>query len=61
MADENQAEPLAEHEARILTRIARAFPTDRSIYRAVHKEEAYKSKKNGELISYSDAERIKAV
>jgi putative zinc finger/helix-turn-helix YgiT family protein len=60
-ADESQAEPLTEHEARILTRIARAFPSDRSIYRAAHNEEAYESKKNGELIPYSDAERIKAV
>jgi putative zinc finger/helix-turn-helix YgiT family protein len=59
-ADENQAEPLSEHDLRIITRIARTFPRDQSIYRAVHKEEAYKSRKNGELIPYFDAERIKA-
>jgi putative zinc finger/helix-turn-helix YgiT family protein len=60
-ADESQAEPLTEHEARILTSIARVFPSNQSIYRTAHNEEAYKSKKNGELIPYSDAERIKAV
>ncbi len=60
-ADEDQAEPLKEHELRIMTRIARVFMSDQSIYRAAHNEEAYKSKKNGELIPYSDAERIKAV
>jgi hypothetical protein len=60
-ADEDQAEPLTEQEARIVTRIARAFPSNQSIYRAAHNEEAYQSKKNGELISYSDVERMKAV
>jgi len=39
--------------------IARTFPSDQSIYRAVHKEEAYKSRKNGELIPYFDADRIR--
>jgi hypothetical protein len=60
-ADEDQTEPLMEHEVRILTRIARGFPSNQSIYRAAHNEEVYKSKKNGELIPHSDAERIKAV
>jgi putative zinc finger/helix-turn-helix YgiT family protein len=60
-ADEKQADPLSEHDLKIITRIARAFPSDQSIYRAVHNEEAYKSRKNGELIPYSDTERVKAV
>jgi len=60
-SDERQAEALKEQELRIMTRIARTFPSNQSIYRAVHKEEAYTCKKNGELIPYSDAERIKAV
>jgi len=60
-SDERQAEPLKEQELRIMTRIARTFPSNQSIYRAVHKEEAYTCKRNGELIPYSDAERIKAV
>jgi len=60
-SDERQAEPLKEQELRIMVLIARTFPSDQSIYRAVHKEEAYKSRKNGELIPYFDADRIKAV
>jgi len=60
-AAEDQAEPIKEQEVRIMMRIAQTFPSDQSIYRAVHKEEAYKSRKNGELIPYFDAERIKAV
>jgi putative zinc finger/helix-turn-helix YgiT family protein len=60
-ADEDLAEPLKEYEVRIMTRIARTFASGQSVYRAAHNEEAYKSKKNGELIPYSDAERIKAV
>jgi putative zinc finger/helix-turn-helix YgiT family protein len=60
-ADEEQVEPLDDHEVRIMTRIARTFPTAQSIYRAAHNEGVFKSKKNGELIPYSDAERIKAI
>jgi putative zinc finger/helix-turn-helix YgiT family protein len=60
-SDEGQAEPLKEHELRILSRIARVFPSNQSIYKAVHKEEVYTCKKNGELIPYSDADRVKAV
>ncbi len=60
-ADENQADPLSEHDLRIITRISRAFPSDQSVYKAAHNEKAYKSKMNGELIPYSDAEHIKAV
>jgi hypothetical protein len=57
-ADEDEAESLTEQEERILARIACAFPSDQSIYQAVHKEQAYTSKKNGELIPYTDAESI---
>ncbi len=60
-ADAGQAEPLNDQEGRILARIAGAFPSDKGIYSASHKEEAYTSKKNGELIPYTDAEIIKGV
>jgi putative zinc finger/helix-turn-helix YgiT family protein len=59
--DEGDAESLTEQEERILGRIARTFPSDQSIYRAVHKEQAYLNKKNGELIPYTDADSIKAM
>jgi putative zinc finger/helix-turn-helix YgiT family protein len=57
-AEEGRAEPLTEHEERILARIAKVFPSNQSIYRAAHKEQAYRSRKNGELIPYTDADRI---
>ena len=60
-AQEGRAEPLTEHEERILARIAKVFPSNQSIYTAAHKEQAYTSRKNGELIPYADAERITAV
>jgi putative zinc finger/helix-turn-helix YgiT family protein len=57
-AHEDQAESLSEQELRILSRIAMAFPSDQAVYRAAHKEQAYKTKRNGELIPYSEAESI---
>jgi putative zinc finger/helix-turn-helix YgiT family protein len=60
-ADEEQAEPLSEQEERILVRIARVFPSDQAVYRAAHKEPPYTTKKNGELIPYSEAESITGV
>ncbi len=57
-ADESEAEPLTEQEKRIIRRIAKTFPNDQSIYRAVHKEEVFKNKKPGEHILYTDAERL---
>lgn len=60
-ADEDQAEPLTEQEERILKRIAKAFPSDQAVYRGVHNERAYTGKKNGELIPYTDVERITAL
>jgi putative zinc finger/helix-turn-helix YgiT family protein len=60
-ADEGQAEPLTEHEERILARIAGAFPKNQDVYKASHKEGAYTGRKSGELIPYTDAEIVTAV
>ncbi|MBN1105575.1 MAG: DUF4065 domain-containing protein [Deltaproteobacteria bacterium] len=60
-ADEGEAEPLTDHEERVLSRIAGAFPSDQAIYRAVHKEPAYVSGKSGERIPYTDADSTAAV
>jgi putative zinc finger/helix-turn-helix YgiT family protein len=60
-ADETEADPLSEHEERILARIAKAFPSDQAVFRAAHEEQAYMSKKNGALIPYTDADSIAAV
>lgn len=57
-ADERESEPLTDTEERIIRRIAQAFPGDQAIYRAVHKEDVFKSKKPGEHILYTEAERL---
>ena len=60
-SDESKADPLTDHELRIISRVAAVFPGNQKIYRAVHKEKAYRSRKDGELIPYNDAESIKAL
>ena len=54
-ADETEEEPLTEHEGRILHRIAMAFPTYKAVYDASHREDAWRFKRIGMLIPYSDA------
>ncbi len=58
-ADERDAESLTDQEKRIISRIAKAFPYDQTIYGAVHKEEVFKNKKPGEHIVYTEAERLR--
>jgi putative zinc finger/helix-turn-helix YgiT family protein len=60
-AKDTEAEALTDHEMRIITRIAMAFPDNQSILRASHDEEIYKSKNPGELIPYIDAKHLKAM
>jgi putative zinc finger/helix-turn-helix YgiT family protein len=60
-ADASSAEPLTQEECRIINKIAMTFPTDKLIYDASHLESAWKDRKVGELIPYSDAERIKEI
>ena len=54
-ADETEEELLTEHEGRILHRIAMAFPTYKAVYDASHREDAWRFKRIGMLIPYSDA------
>jgi len=60
-ADDSAAEPLTEHETRIIARIAMSFPTNQSVYNASHAESLWKERRDGELIPYSDAEAIQAI
>jgi putative zinc finger/helix-turn-helix YgiT family protein len=60
-ADETDAEPLTDQENRIIRRIAKAFPDDQSIYKAVHKEEVFSEKKPGEHILYTEADRLRQI
>jgi len=57
-ADENAAEPLTDHEQRIIERIASKFPNDQDIYEASHQEKVWLERKNGQLMPYFDAEKL---
>ena len=57
-AEEAMAEPLSDGEQRIVERIARAFPKDRMVYNAAHREEIWREKATGSLIPYPDAFRL---
>jgi len=58
VADVESAEPLTEHEIRIINKIAMNYPTNRSVFLASHREYSYENRKDGELIPYSDAEKL---
>lgn len=60
-ADDSVAEPLAEHEIRIIARISMTFPTNPSIYNASHRETIWQERKDGELLPYSDAVGVKSI
>ena len=60
-SDETEAEQLTDHEMRIIARIAKAFPTNKSVYEAAHKEKVWKDKPVGSLIPYTEAERIAGI
>jgi hypothetical protein len=57
-ADVESAGPLTEHEIRIINQIETGYPNNRSVYLASHREYSYQNRKNGELIPYSDAEKL---
>jgi hypothetical protein len=57
-ADESEAEPLTEEEIRIITRVAKTFPTKQSVIDAAHREVVWRKKGPGEMIPYSDADRL---
>jgi putative zinc finger/helix-turn-helix YgiT family protein len=57
-ADESEAEPLTEEEMRIITRVARAFPTKQQVIDAAHREVVWKRKGPGQNIPYSEADEL---
>jgi len=58
VADESEAEPLTEDEKRIIARVALTFPTKQMVFDAAHKEIIWGNRSPGELIPYSDAEKL---
>ena len=57
-ADEGEAEPLTDEEKSIIVRVAVTFPDKRMVYDASHREEVWKSRSPGEIISYTTAEKL---
>ncbi|MFO8239546.1 MAG: DUF4065 domain-containing protein [Dissulfuribacterales bacterium] len=57
-ADIEDAEPLTDEEKRIIRRVALTFPTKQSVIDGAHREEVFKNKRSGELISYTDASKL---
>ena len=57
-ADESEAEPLTEDETRIITRVAKTFPTKQQVIDAAHREVVWQRKGPGENIPYSDADEL---
>jgi putative zinc finger/helix-turn-helix YgiT family protein len=60
-SDESEAERLTEQEVRIINKIAKAFPTNRLVYEAAHKENVWQDKPVGSLIPYTEADRIMGI
>lgn len=57
-ADVSKAEPLTEEELVIIKNIALTFPKDQQVFDASHKEPAWLSTMNGDLILYCWAEEM---
>jgi len=57
-ADSSCVDPLTAEEIKIVRKIAMAFPDNRDVYAASHREIVWKEKNAGALIPYSDAMRL---
>lgn len=57
-ADRSKAKPLSEEELKIIARVARKFPTKKSVFEAAHREPAWKTKSTGAIILYSDSANL---
>jgi putative zinc finger/helix-turn-helix YgiT family protein len=58
-ADGEEAEPLTSEELLIIRKIVKAFPEDRQVYEAAHREKIWKDKTVGSAIPYSEAIGLK--
>ncbi|MBW2561450.1 MAG: DUF4065 domain-containing protein [Deltaproteobacteria bacterium] len=56
--DTSCVDPLTTEEAKIVRKIVMAFPKNRDVYAAAHREIIWKEKTTGALIPYSDAIRL---
>jgi len=57
-ADTDDVDPLSTDETKIIRKIALAFPKNKDVYAAAHREIIWQEKTAGALIPYSDATRL---
>jgi len=57
-ANTDDVDPISTNEAKIVRKIAMAFPKNKDIYAAAHREIVWKEKITGALIPYSDSLRL---
>ena len=60
-SDETQAEPLTKEELLIIRKIIQAFPEDRQVYNAAHREKIWQDKPVGAAIPYSEAKGLSEI
>jgi hypothetical protein len=60
-SNESSAEPLSNDEIRIIEKITKAFPVERMVYDAAHREIVWKNTPIGATIPYSSSEEITGV
>ncbi|MCP4668871.1 MAG: DUF4065 domain-containing protein [Deltaproteobacteria bacterium] len=60
-SDESSAEPLSHDEVSIIKKITKAFPVERMVYDAAHREAVWKKRPIGATIPYSSSEEIAGV
>jgi len=60
-SDESSADPLSNDEIRIIETITEAFPVERMVYDAAHREVVWKKRPIGATIPYSSSEEITGV
>ncbi|MEA2039868.1 MAG: DUF4065 domain-containing protein [Thermodesulfobacteriota bacterium] len=57
-SDESSADPLSNDEIRIIEKITKAFPVERMVYDAAHREAVWKKTPIGVTIPYSSSDEI---
>lgn len=60
-ANELDAKPLTNEERSVLVRVALKFPTKRLVFAAAHKEDVWKRRAIGDLIPYTEAEKLTGI
>jgi hypothetical protein len=60
-AEGTEAEPLTSEELLVIRKIVNAFPEDRQVYEAAHREKIWRDKPVGTAIPYSEAKGLSEI